>query len=437
VTPCISMNRTCNVLLIDGESAFSLRVLRCLADVATVRVHVLSSDRWAPIRFSRHRRRFIHHTAINFDEMRAEAICDAARATRADLLLPASLEAIHHASRYQHILRQTAALPPLPTPEQIDLASNKLSLASVMHSYHIPHPRIARLDDGNMVEKLACLTFPVLIKPHSSEGGRGIQICSDVQDALDVISGLPRANDFFAQEFISGEDIDCSFLAQDGKVLAHTIQRTILPSPKSFAPPDGVEFEEDPQILSHIERLAQSLQWSGVAHVDLIRDKHSKQTYVLDFNARYWRSLLASHAAGVNFPHLACLTAMGIPFKRPYAQRIRFIKPDAARRVLSKKFRKHKSLVSIVRETGIRFIARDPIPEIRTLSAGLGTLTMGMRKHMRNRKQQQKPAQDSGANHTVGPLSSSLAPQTELKAQAGTLPQIQPIRTSPPPRFGV
>jgi len=50
-----------SVLIPDGESPLAIAVLHCLARQRGVTTHILSSDRWAPVRFSRYRSQFIDY----------------------------------------------------------------------------------------------------------------------------------------------------------------------------------------------------------------------------------------------------------------------------------------------------------------------------------------------------------------------------------------
>src|SRR3712207_9519956 len=48
------------------------------------------------------------------------------------------------------------------------------------------------------------------------------------------------------------------------------------------------------------------------------------QVGVLEFNPRYWASLMGSLSVGVNFPYLHCLAGVGVPFSRPAYSKKRY-----------------------------------------------------------------------------------------------------------------
>ena len=51
------------------------------------------------------------------------------------------------------------------------------------------------------------------------------------------------------ESYVRGEDVDCSVLCKDGKILAHTIQTSLLPRRHPFGIDDGLDFIRDPQTL--------------------------------------------------------------------------------------------------------------------------------------------------------------------------------------------
>lgn len=54
-----------------------------------------------------------------------------------------------------------------------------------------------------------------------------------------------------------------------------------------------------------------SLRYSGVAHVDVRRSARDGRLRIIELNARFWQTVIASLAAGVNLPQLACRLALG------------------------------------------------------------------------------------------------------------------------------
>ena len=109
----------------------------------------------------------------------------------------------------------------------------------------------------------------------------------------------------------------CSLLCLDGKILAYTIQDVEIPNPRAFDNWWGIRFVQNDEVLDLVTKLMHELNFNGVAHIDLRYNEQEKQIKILELNPRFWASLLGSHAVGVNFPYLASLTGLGIPFPVP------------------------------------------------------------------------------------------------------------------------
>ncbi len=354
-----------SVLIPDGEDELALRVLRCLAQARDLKVSVLSRDRRAPIRYSRHHQRFLAHRVDQFDRERVEVIKEAAREVDADIILPAGLPGIRLVADFQQDLASVAYLPPLVAPDVLDSFADKLRFSEILEREEIPHPKLIRprgvpLDE----DQLAGIKLPVLVKPRDLEGGNGIRLCESPRQVIEYLADQSDPLNFFIQEFITGPDLSCSVLSQNGEILAYTIQRVIVPSHKPFGPSAAVEFIHDEAVLDSIQRLVRAVQWSGVVCFDLVFDEEAKEAKVLEANPRYWRSLLGSLSAGINFPHLACLAGHGLKVSCPEYRHVRYAKPEIAVGLLLKSWTGNSSPISKLSESGLPYLFRDPFPEV-------------------------------------------------------------------------
>jgi D-aspartate ligase len=307
-----------SILIIDGDCQLSMNVLRCLASVSGLKVHVLTSEPNSKARFSRHCASSHLHDSVGDDKKYVETISDVARRVKADVLLPVAKPGILFAIRNASALLKIAPLPPLPSQGSFDVADDKWELAKLMQEKQIPAPKtILYSRDADFEQKLGSLTFPVLIKPLRSSHGTRIQMFEDRES----LEGFLRSNredtrPYILQNEVKGYDMGCSVLCEDGRILVHTIQKGIVPNPVAFRLPLALEFEENEKVLQVATRLIRALNFSGVANIDLRVDARDGSVQVIEVNPRYWLSLLGSQSAGVNFPKLACLSALGLPFPK-------------------------------------------------------------------------------------------------------------------------
>jgi len=277
-----------------------------------MRVHVLSRRSDAPIRASRHAASFHTWRPTGRDSLidRAAAV---ARLVGADVCMAVDEAAI------RTFAYASSGMPfqiaPIPSGVHFDAAHDKWQLAGVLSAERLPHPvtHLTGSEEAAAAAAYAART-PLLLKPRRASNGVGI-VRFDTPDAL--VRYLARrpaaAGTTIVQEEIPGRDIDCSVLCRDGRVLAHTIQRATSPAPVPFQPSRAVEFVAHDEVLRVVKRLMAALSWSGVAHVDLREHTSTGRLDIIEVNARFWGSLLGSLHAGVNFPQLAALTALGLP----------------------------------------------------------------------------------------------------------------------------
>jgi len=372
------MARAEAVLIPDGEHELALRVARCLAQSQRFETHVLSTERCAPLRFSRHNRGFhLHHNHLG-DDSRVQGIRDTAKKIGAKVILPVSLPIIRLVAHHRDELAQVASLPPLPSPSLLDTFADKLLLADLLERAQIPHPRTHRLTTHHIDQgQLRQMRLPLLVKARRRSAGEGLYLCRDAYEVIKLVTRLHDPSEFIIQEFVHGPDVDVSVLCRDGEILAYTMQRALVPSHKPWHPAAAIEFMYDREAFTNIERLVRAVRWSGIAHFDCIFDHAARQTLILEVNPRYWRSLLGSLNAGVNFPHLACLASQGQSFERPAYRHIRYAKPETALRMWLGGILTRGSPRWRLRDSSLSTTATDPLPDlaiqakrlIRTLSS--------------------------------------------------------------------
>jgi predicted ATP-grasp superfamily ATP-dependent carboligase len=101
------------------------------------------------------------------------------------------------------------------------------------------------------------------------------------------------------------------------------------------------------------------LRWSGVAHLDFKKEKKSGKLFLIDFNPRFWGTLLGSTRAGVNFPLLACYSGMGFSFPVPAYDEIDYYELER-NKMVSFVFRKREGKKVRLRHSSLYFALIDP-----------------------------------------------------------------------------
>lgn len=362
-----------SVLIPDGDDGnIPLTVLRCLSQAPDIKVSVLSREQWPPIRFSKHKQNFFVHDVDAFNRKRVDAILHAAKQAKADIILPVEEATIRLMAEYSEEVRSIIALPPLPTPELMDIVPDKWLFGELLEKENIPHPStILCQNNKEYQQNIASLKFPVLVKPRVGFGGTGILFFNSYSKLMEYSKNQEYPENFIIQEFIHGNDITCSVLCKNGEILAYTIQRGIIPGKKRFAPAAGIEFIYQEQVFKDIQNLIRTINWSGIACFDLRYNEEKKQPEILEMNPRYWGSLVGSLVAGINFPYLACLTGMNVDFPKPDYRFIRYsrvginLSENPLVGLFVKKSIKKENRIYKYSTTGLPFLLRDPLPELQ------------------------------------------------------------------------
>jgi hypothetical protein len=105
-----------------------------------------------------------------------------------------------------------------------------------------------------------------------------------------------------------------------------------------------------------------SLNWSGVADLDLLYDHQKDVFYILEINPRFWATLTAAHLAGVNYPYLLISMTMKEDFGPQHYKHIGYV----VLKGLKPYFKKNKALIFkmgfIWQSTPLKYKIYDPIP---------------------------------------------------------------------------
>ena len=348
------------IVVPDGESHFTLPVVTCLGRHQGNRVHVVSSDPTARVRWSRYCSSFT--VAPGDDEgARFDVVRGVVDRIRAQVVLPVCETGVRMLQAKGHELRDRVALAPYEGTLEI---GDKWRLAEILRDIGIAHPpTLLYTADAAFRRQLGA--FPVLIKPRSMSGGYGIREFADPVSLVRFLEHHPdMAHRYVVQGLVPGHDMGSSVLCRDGVVLAQTVQRPAGAVAEGYGTATEIEMLDHPEASRLVRRLFEALGWSGIANVDVRADERDGGLSVLDVNPRYWSSLLASHAAGVDFPHLACLAALGVDFAPPRQRAQRFLQAKSSLHGWRAMLRGNVPTAPAFHETIWPYLLADPLPHL-------------------------------------------------------------------------
>lgn len=286
------------ILIPDGESNLCLNVMHCLAAVKNTHFIVVAKSNLAYVKYSRYCHEFILDTTSVTERVYIDTLIDIIKSKNVDVIFPIATEAIVTISKFKNELSKYCLLPLLPNAKIATEVNNKAKFAQLMQAGKFNIPNTTNYQPSTKID------YPKLFKPVTGSSGTGIFLAKNKRQLVDKLN--PEIS-YIAQDYIKGYDIDCSYLAKEGKVIAYTIQRRVIDKKDdlNFEPGKNLELVKNQTIKKIISKLAAYLNWNGVAHVDLRYCQKTNKYVLIEINPRYWSSILASKEAGVNFPVLA------------------------------------------------------------------------------------------------------------------------------------
>lgn len=187
-----------------------------------------------------------------------------------------------------------------PTPS-LKRCLDKLELARAASAV-VPTPRTAIFDD---TFDPTGWEFPVIVKPRTGSGGRGVQRVDDVA----ALARVPRSSTLIVQQFAPGLEYSVDVLStQLGRVVA-AVPRLRLKVDSGVAVA-GCTVRE-PELEEFAERTASLLGLTGVANIQFRRDRQQRPL-LLEVNPRLPGTMPLTIAAGVNMPSFAVRDVLGL-----------------------------------------------------------------------------------------------------------------------------
>ncbi|MFZ4413692.1 MAG: ATP-grasp domain-containing protein [Bacteroidales bacterium] len=357
-------NDNFSVLIPDGESVYTILVLRCLGQLKNINIYVLANQSFASSRFSRYTTQFFSYSKLSGDKGRINEINKIIRKKKIDIILPVDEALIHLLSKQREKLEKDIPIAPIPNTEVFEIAQNKWLFAEWLKKEQLPTPpTILFQNNARFSASLSLLTFPVLLKPVYGGGGIGIRLFENAAELNDFCKDFNGREKHIVQSFIDGYDIGCNVLCKDGKILSHTIQKGFISASLPFCSSSNLDFYEDENVLLFVSKVIAKLKWTGIVNFDLRYDEKENQLMVIEMNPRYWASLLGSLATGINFPYLACILGLNRELPIVKAKPIRFVQAKVAFKIMIKRIFNTKHAGEYFDHSTIDFFKKDPFPK--------------------------------------------------------------------------
>ncbi len=306
------------VLVVSTFAPFAYKMAQCF-DAASVRVDLLSPKRLHPLRLSKliDRTRYLPAQELRGGQPEdapklAERLNHLVQRHQYDAVFASDLmatRALAAAVEARPEIESTAHIAPLSPLALLDELHDKARFADFLSRHHLPIPgNTVALPDAQAVSDFDpdSVTYPVICKPTEGSNSEGVVRIDDAAAMRQHLAGSPDAKPpLLIQDFVPGEDVDLSFLAEHGRILAWTIQHR-----ENFTD-THISFFRHEQVLRAGRQMVEKSGFHGVGHMDLRIDEQDGSVKIIELNPRYWGSVQYSMWAGVNFPALHLAQTLG------------------------------------------------------------------------------------------------------------------------------
>jgi hypothetical protein len=198
-----------------------------------------------------------------------------------------------------HRVRSRVPLPTIPhaDPELIELLDDKSRFQRFCEEQDLAVPEaLAFAGKQQLVfDALAdALGVPFVVKPVRGSGSLGVVVVRHAEElrrgVLDA-SGYP-AGAVVVQRYVPGCDVDVDLFAVDGRLRAATVHRVRG---------HQMQFGRHAALEALAGRLCEATHYSGPMNIDARIEQGTGRIFLIESNPRYWASLLAPAACGLNF----------------------------------------------------------------------------------------------------------------------------------------
>lgn len=186
--------------------------------------------------------------------------------------------------------------------ETLSMCLDKLTLLRACADI-VPVGRFAPLDAAFSLDGW---DLPVMVKPRSGSGSRGIEIIRSASQ----LDGLARDGSLLVQEFLPGEEYSVDVLAAgDGRVVA-AVPRARMKVDSGIAV--CARTLHDPELEDLASRVATRIGLRYTANIQFRRDARGRPV-LLEVNARFPGTMPLTVESGVNMPVLSLRDVLGVP----------------------------------------------------------------------------------------------------------------------------
>lgn len=298
------LNMAKNVLLLDDGGTQVLPLAKSLHKLG-YSVHSVYCSKWSygyPSRFIKKH--------IFFDNMKdidafGAFVLQVLSTNEYVTVIPLDDDSAEVVSKYRDEINKYCRIV-VPSYEVFKRGFDKQSLMEICQEKGFPHPPTLIVDGDKINDApLDVLSYPVLIKPNHTCGGRGMTLVNDRQELLSVFPKIYQIyGECHLQSYIpqGGAQVEVQLYINEKKELT---QSSVIYKYRWYPEKGGssccnVSYDDD-EIVRICYNLLKELDWIGFADFDTIQDPRTGKLLIMELNPRLPACVKTTFAAGIDW----------------------------------------------------------------------------------------------------------------------------------------
>lgn len=198
---------------------------------------------------------------------------------------------------------------------------NKKVLMSICDKFNFPHPKTVNLNEGSIKMASSKIGFPSLIKPDMTTGGRGITLVNSEGELTKLFPEiLAKHGSCHLQQYIpmGGRQYKVQiYLDKNNIILGSTVMHKIRFYPENGGSSCCNITVKDDKLVELCGNVLKQINWIGFADFDLIEDPRDGVFKIIEINPRIPACIKSSLISGVDFANIIVNDLLGLNIQKP------------------------------------------------------------------------------------------------------------------------
>ena len=313
------------VLVVGAEENPSLPIIKSLSTKG-LEVHVASHKRVCVGFFSKYAHsRFVYPSPYSNEQDFLASLCAYVTREQFSVTFVTGDKPTDLLARNKDMFAKHTRLPLVDFERYVN-CRDKTRTMKIAQRIGVPTPKTYYPEEEPLPELARNLTYPVVLKPNSSDGARGISYPQTSQELIrSYHQTVANYGPCHIQDYIPQTGMQYKaelLLDEQSNVKAWCVYNKLRYYPPSGGSSTLNSTVDRQDILQSAAKILKALRWYGMGDCDFIEDPRDKTAKLMEINPRFTRSIKICVLAGVDFPYLLYKLAVKEPFESVLDYRI-------------------------------------------------------------------------------------------------------------------